>query len=81
MTNLIIITKKQADKILVDSLFNPINNHTLNTIKYDCGKYKSAPKEFVGRLVQVKPEIKAIYPVRRKDKDGAYTQLMCLTTY
>lgn len=77
---MVIITKKQADEMLVNSLFKPVNGKTLSIMKYDCGKYKGTPKEFIGKYAQPTINTYAIYPISRKDKDGRYTQLMCLTT-
>jgi len=73
-----IVTKAQADKVLVDSLFNPVNGQTLRVEKYDCAKYR-ADRNFIGREIDnASNRIKAIYPVRRRDSDGAYVQLMCV---
>ena len=77
MKKLQIISKAKADKILVDSLFNPVNGRTLNRMKLDNGKYKPGEK-YIGREVQASDGVLAVYPVSRNDNDGAYTQLMCV---
>ena len=77
MKTLKIVTKSQADKILVNSLFAPVNGKTLNRGRYDSGKY--AVKDFIGREVNNAPDsVFAIYPVKRKDSHGAYVALYCI---
>jgi len=71
-------TKAQADKILVNSLFQPVNGKTLNHGKYDGGKYK-AGVSFIGREVEVSDGVHALYMVKRKDADGPYQQIMCVS--
>lgn len=77
MKTLTIGTKAQADKVLVNSLFQPVNGKTLNVSKYDGGKYK-ANTSFIGRAVEVSDDVHALYMVKRKDSDGAYQQIMCV---
>lgn len=72
-----ITTKTQADKMLLNSLFQPVNGRTLSVCKLDRGKYK--PQSFVGRDVEVDARVHAVYMVRRKDSDGPYMQAMCVT--
>jgi hypothetical protein len=79
MKTLQITSKSKADKILIDSLFNPVNGKTLSVIKFDGGKYKVKPdKPYIGREVECDESIHAIYPVRRKDSDGGYIALHCV---
>lgn len=75
-----IVTKREADKILVNSLFKPVNGSTLNVRKFDNGKYEwtGKAKDYVGREVSDIKGVHAVYPERRQDKDGAYCQLMCI---
>lgn len=75
-----IVTKKQADDILVNSLFKPVNGRTLNIRKFDSGKYKwtGKAKDYVGTEVTDISGVHAVYPERRVDKDGPYCQLMCI---
>ncbi len=77
MKTLTIVKKSQADKILVESLFKPVNGKTLNRGRYDSGKY--AVKDFIGREVNNAPDsVYAIYPVKRKDNSGDYIALYCI---
>ena len=72
-------TKAQADKVLVASLFKPVDGKTLNDMKYDGGKYKSNPDvPYIGREVEVSDNIHALYAVRRKDAEGPYVQIRCI---
>ena len=70
-------TKTQANKILLDSLFNPVNGKTLNKMKYCNGKYK--PGSFIGREIEVGDDVHALFTESRKDSDGPYVRLMCIT--
>jgi len=77
MKTLTIGTKAQADRVLVESLFKPVNGKTLNVSKYSGGKYD--PKQsFVGRQIEVYDYVHALYMRRGKDKDGPYQTLMCI---
>jgi hypothetical protein len=77
MKTLKIVKKSQADKILTESLFRPINGKTLNRGLYDSGKY--AVKDFIGREVNNAPDsVYAIYPVTRSDSHGKYVALYCI---
>ena len=82
MKTIRIVTKAQANKVLVESLFKPVNGRTLNDMKYDGGKYKINPDvPYIGREVEVSDNIHALYAVRRKDADGHYVQLRCIIAY
>jgi len=73
-----IISKAQADKILVNSLFQPVNGKTLSRMKYCNGKYK--PGVYIGREIEcASDDVKAIYPQSGRDSEGAYVHLMCIT--
>ena len=79
MKTLQIISKAKANKLQVQSLFTPINGGTLTAIKYDGGKYK--PSSFpIGREVEVNENVHAIWSESRRDSDGAYAVLYCLTS-
>ena len=78
MAKMTIGTKAQADKVLVNSLFQPVNGKTLTAMKYDSGKYR-ADQSYVGREVEVSGNIHALYVVKRKDADGQYAQIMCVS--
>jgi len=77
MKTLRIGTKTQANKILLDSLFNPVNGKTLNKMKYCNGKYK--PDSYIGREMEVGDNVHALFTESRKDSDGPYVSLMCIT--
>ena len=80
MKTLRIGTEAQADRMLVESLFKPINGHTLNVGKWDMAKYRVNPATpYVGREVQVSDHVVALFMVDRKDSDGAYKSLRCLS--
>lgn len=76
-----IISKKQAKNILINSLFNPVNGHTLNINKFDKGKYKwlGSQKTYIGKEVIDIEGVHAVYVERRQNKNGAYAQLMCIS--
>ena len=74
---MIIISKRQADKILVDSLFQ--GPKTLTVGKWDNGKYAESG---IGKEIDISrfsDNIIAIYSQRKRDKDGPYYALMCLS--
>jgi len=77
MKKLKIGTKTQANKILLDSLFNPVNGKTLNRMKYCTGKYK--PGSYIGRELEVSDEVHALFTESRKDSNGHYVRIMCIT--
>jgi len=67
-----------ANKILVNSLFNPVNGKSLVRMKYETAKYK--PRSFkVGMEVEVLDDVHAIYASNGRDQDGAYQRIMCIT--
>ena len=79
MKQLTIRTKGAADRVMVSSLFKPVNGRTLRDMKYDGGKYKVDPDiPYIGRTVEVGDNIHALYVVRRKDSDGTYVQIRCI---
>lgn len=71
-----IVTKREADKILVASLFNA--GGTLSVMRFDGGKYKGKPSDYVGREVSASADVKAIYPHAGRDSDGPYVALSCI---
>ena len=73
-----IISKKQANDILVSSLFNP--GRTFNKDKFNSMKHIwfGSQKHYIGKDVPNIPGIHAIYVERRQNKDGPYAQLMCI---
>ena len=80
MKTIQIVTKSQAQRMQVESLFIPVNGRTLSKVKYCGGKYKpgSFPK---GREIEVSENIHAVWSEARKDSDGAYCSMYCLTSH
>ena len=74
-----VISKRDADKMVVDSLFNPVSGHTLcyGELPFCTGKYEKTPTEMakVGLEVVDIPGVVAVYGARRSDSWGPYTQL------
>lgn len=77
MKQLTIGTKAQAERVLMESLFKPVNGRTLNRMKYSNGKYK-ADTNYVGLAVEVSDSVHALYVVKQRDSDGPYARLMCI---
>ena len=75
-----IISKSKAEKLIVNSLFNPVNGHTLNKGKFDNGHYKwtGKAKDYANREVTDVNGVHAVYVECRKDSEGNYAQLMCV---
>lgn len=78
MKTLQIVTKAQANKILVESLFKAVNGKTLSTEKFDNGKYRP-DVSLLGREIQAPDDVYAVYQVSRSDSDGKYRALMCVS--
>lgn len=77
MKTITITSKRNASNLILDSLFTPVNGRTLIEMKHDGGKYSTSPEvPYIGRTIEVRDECHAVYPVRRKDADGAYIQFM-----
>ena len=77
---LTITTKAVADKLLASGALIPAIGRALKVEKLDRGKYKPDPAmPYVGREVPAPDSVHAIFPVRRKDRDGPYVQLMCIS--
>jgi hypothetical protein len=72
-----VTTKGNADRMHVDSLFNPVNGKTLVKMRFDMGKYKAAAS-FVGRDVEVSENVVAVWSEAKRDQDGPYRALYCL---
>ena len=79
MKTLLISTKSQANKVIVSSLFTPINGKTLSVERYDLGKYKPE-QSFVGREVEVGDDVYAVWSETRRDSDGPYKALFCASS-
>lgn len=74
-----VITKRQADAILVESLFKPVNGCTLNVDRFDMGKYRGKPSDYIGRDVPDIRGVHAVYPFAGRDSDGPYVGPRCLS--
>lgn len=69
---IVIGTKAQANAVLVNSLFQPVNGRTLEKGRWDLGKYRNS---LVGRSCEVPEHVQALWTERRKDSDGVYYAL------
>lgn len=69
-------TKANAEKLMVESLFRPINGQTLKRARYDMGKYAHS---HIGKKVEVIDGTVALWTERRKDSHGPYWALFCLS--
>ena len=79
MVTMKIGTKAQADKVLVESLFKPVNGKTLRRFAFCTGHYK--PGSYVGKEVTADADsVYALWVERRRDNDGPYVTLRCLTS-
>jgi len=78
MKTLQITTKRKADSLLLDSLFKPVNGHTLDKIKWCTGKYS---RSLLGEEIEVSDHVHAVWSERRKNADGPYYTLYCYRTY
>lgn len=79
----IVTTKAKADKMLLESLFNPTKS--LTRIKFDSAKYKwlGSQKKHIekfGEYVQSKASdnVRVIWFEQRRDQYGSYCQIMSL---
>lgn len=73
---MIIGTKAQAKRKQVESLFNPVNGGTLTAMRWDRGAYRNNLR---GREVDVPPHIHAMWTEKRRDADGEYFALFCMS--
>ena len=74
MKQITIGTKTQGNRILVESLFKPVNGKTLNACRHDKGKYKM-DGSFVGRVIETSERCFALWMETRRDADGPYRAL------
>ena len=75
MKTIKLTTKRKADSLLIESLFNP--GGTLTRVKYCSGKYKTGAFP-AGREIEVSDHVKAVWSEARKDSCGPYVTLYCL---
>ena len=76
-----ILTKAQFTAAVTDSLFNPIDGHSLGGLpkeRFDRGKYK--PGTAAGKPVpdHMKPHVLIVWVERRRDADGPYDALFSI---
>lgn len=80
MKTIEITTKGKANRMLVDSLFKPVNGGTLVASRYDGGKYR-AEASLIGRKLENCPDdVFAVWSEIRWDIDGPYRALFCLSS-
>lgn len=72
-----IVTANQARKAQIETLFQPGGTARAKPERFDMGKYRGAPADYVGREVPDVRGVVAVYPVSRKDADGPYVALLC----
>lgn len=74
-----IISKLDAHKILVESLFKVGGTACIS--KFDKGKYEwtGKAKDYIGKEVIDIPGVLAVYVERRQNEDGPYACLMSIT--
>jgi len=73
-----ILTKRQADAAIVESLFSP--GGTLACLpkeRLDRGKYK--PGTMAGKELPPHVNVRLAWVERRKDKDGPFDALFCIS--
>lgn len=77
---MILMTKREANKVLVDSLFS---EKTLTPMRYDSGKYEWLGSQ-AAHIERSKNEtfgdhIRAIWFQRTTDEDGVFCAVWCLS--
>jgi hypothetical protein len=75
MQTLKVTSKRKADRMLIESLFN--TGGTLTKIKLSGGKYKAGAFP-IGREIEVGSHVKAVWSESRSDSHGKYSVLYCL---
>jgi len=73
-----IITKRQAENMMIDSLFTAGRTNTIRE-RFDMGKYAGPPSRLIGQDVPDINGVVAVYPVAKRDKNGQYVALMSLS--
>lgn len=73
-----ILSKHKADRAIVDSLFTTGGTLACRKERFDMGKYQ---KTIIGRDVPeyYNDKIHLVWAERRKDKDGPYYALFCVS--
>ena len=77
---MIVMTKREADKLLVDSLFS---GKTLTTLRYDLGKYEWLGSQ-AAHIEKAKNEtfgddVRAVWFEKTTDTDGVFCAVWCLS--
>lgn len=71
-----ILTKRQADNAILESVFHPGGTLAcLRKDRFDRGKYKDT---IIGKDAPDSDRIPLVWAERRKDKHGPYFALFCL---
>jgi hypothetical protein len=82
MKTIQICSKRDAENLIVASLFTPVNGRTLSKSRFDRGKYRTNPDTpYIGRTLEVSDDVCAVYPERRRDAHGAYIALFCVYSH
>ena len=76
----LIVNKSAKDRAIIDSLFHPINGHSLAGVeseRFDCGKYRNS---LVGRPIpeHMLSRVAIVWSEQRRDLYGPYWALFCL---
>ena len=72
-----ILTKRQAENAILESVFHPGGTLAcLRKDRFDRGKYKET---IIGKDCPCGEDVRLIWAERRKDKDGPYFALFCLS--
>lgn len=82
MKTIQICSKRDAENLIVASLFTPVNGRTLSKLRFDGCKYRTDPETpYIGRKLEVSDDVHAVYPGRRRDANGAYIALFCVYSH
>ena len=73
---MIVLTEKEANKVLVESLFKSGGTLSKGVLPYCTGKYNET---ILGKEINpCSSDVKCIYAVKKYDSDGKYYQLRSL---
>ena len=78
--NPLILSKAQKDRAIIDSLFNPVNGHSLAGVepeRFDLGKYRNS---LVGRPIpeHMLSRVALVWSEPRRDSEGPYYALFSI---
>lgn len=74
MKQITIGTKTQGNRVIIESLFKPVNGKTLSAFRHDRGKYRM-DGSFIGRVIETSERCFALWMETRRDSDGPYRAL------